>query len=42
MFWISYANLTGGATFSRAWKLAANVLVSHIQPGPDAGLMTKK
>ncbi len=26
-------NRTGGATFSRAWKLAVNVLVSHIPAG---------
>jgi hypothetical protein len=29
------------ATFRRAWKLAVNVLVSHIEPGPEAGLMTQ-
>ena len=35
------AKLTGmEATFSRAWKLAANVLVSHIPAKSDAGLMT--
>jgi hypothetical protein len=26
-----------GATFSRAWTLAMNVLIYQIQPEPDAG-----
>jgi hypothetical protein len=30
-----------GATFSRAWKLAADVLVSHIVLGFRRGLMTQ-
>jgi hypothetical protein len=30
-----------GATFSRAWKLAADVLVSHIVLGFRHGLMTQ-
>jgi hypothetical protein len=34
-------NPAGGATFSRAWKLAADVVVSHISIGPDAGLVTQ-